>query len=283
MELVMEKRLRVLFPADAPVRVTVAGLGGTGSALGLSLARLMVHARQKGMKIDAFFIDPDVVEAKNVGRQYFTPADIGRNKAEVMAEWMNADWGLDITAMPVDLKKVSPSSCGYYNNGINIIAGCVDNAKARRTINGIWEGWWLDCGNDRNNGQVLIGNKKKDIAVAPELGLALSLPSPSLQSPDLLDEPPAPAIALDDVSCADLTLLDEQSLNINQAMATYAAQYLYNIVIKRELTSFTTYVSLEPPTARSLLITERNLEPWLKKDEPKKKKRGGRKPKAAQE
>lgn len=271
MKIEIEPQLRVLFPPGAPVSILVVGLGGTGSALALSLARLVYHARQKGMKLEVTFCDHDLVEERNVGRQYFAPCDAGRPKAEVMAEWINHDWGLDIRAAVLSFNE---REWNINAGAVNVMVGCVDNVNARRAMSRLTHNangrlWWLDCGNDNLNGQILIGNRKRgSVKIAAELGLAHDLPYPASQAPDLTREPrrrKAKAKPVDP-SCADLTLADEQGLHVNQAMAVYAAQYIYDIVIRRQLTTFATYVSLDPPAARSLPITAGHLVEYLAKE-----------------
>ena len=100
MELKIEKQYRVLLGDNKRVQIMLVGVGGTGSALALSLGRLAYHARSRGMQIDMAFVDHDLVEAKNVGRQCFCPAEIGYNKAECLALRLNLAFGLDIVATP---------------------------------------------------------------------------------------------------------------------------------------------------------------------------------------
>lgn len=280
-KMAIEQELVVRFPQDIPFRIALVGLGGTGSALALSVARLAYHARQHGHKMDVVFIDGDTVEPHNVGRQYFAPADIGRNKAEVMSEWINTDWGLDIVSVAENIDTGQTnliSSPGH----ISVIVGCVDNYLARLSIHKIlsWTNgrkqktWWIDCGNDRQNGQVLAGCTTRPLDeedLAPELGLVHVLPAPSMQLPEIVKEPSDDAekgtkeLAGDaDLSCAELTLLDEQGLHINQQMAVVAAQYLYQMVVLRELRTMATYVNLDPPTMRSTTITKTALAPFCK-------------------
>lgn len=267
MNLKIEPTWRVIYPNDKPVTVLVVGMGGTGSALGMLLAGILYHAKQKGIEVSAVFCDHDKVELKNCGRQFFSPADVDRNKAQVIAEWLNHDWGLDIKALP---ERFTSSLVNYPPHCLNLMVGCVDNHQARQEMAAFTEKadgkvWWLDCGNDRQNGQVLFGNVPAEaMKLSPALGLAHSLPHPAAQMPELVREPEGLDNAL--LSCAELTALEEQGLNINKAMAVCAAQYLHNVIFKRELDIFTSYVGLEPPTTRSLFINQSNLASWLPAD-----------------
>ncbi|MCP4517833.1 MAG: hypothetical protein GY824_21725, partial [Delftia sp.] len=79
------------------VNLVLVGCGGTGSFLALHLARLAWHAReQHGIEVALTFIDPDRVEARNVGRQNFVPAEIGACKAQSLASRYGLAFGLRI-------------------------------------------------------------------------------------------------------------------------------------------------------------------------------------------
>jgi hypothetical protein len=89
------------------------------------------------------------------------------------------------------------------------------------------------------------------------LGFCKGLPLPSLQDPALL-EPPPPADT-SALSCADLTVREEQSLMVNQMIAALAAQYVADFVLARRLTVFKSAFSLNPPLVHSSLISEASL------------------------
>ena len=66
-------------------RVDVIGAGATGTAVALELAKLGVRK----LHIHDF----DEVEEHNLANQYFGPADVGRNKAEALAELIERQTG----------------------------------------------------------------------------------------------------------------------------------------------------------------------------------------------
>ncbi|MCA9896042.1 MAG: ThiF family adenylyltransferase, partial [Anaerolineae bacterium] len=77
--------------------IVLVGCGGTGSQLARAVARMiysMKAARQSVPRV--CFIDPDVVELPNVGRQLFTHAEVGLHKAEALAWRFNYSLGLSI-------------------------------------------------------------------------------------------------------------------------------------------------------------------------------------------
>jgi PRTRC genetic system ThiF family protein len=257
-KLEIERRYRVEIGRPARYLITLVGCGGTGSFVALHLSRLAYHARGRhGFDVGLCFVDPDVVEEKNVGRQNFCPAEIGHNKARLLATRYSAAFGLEIQFAE---KSFGEDTVLIDHNAFTLIVGAVDNGAARKSIAEYVDAarglWWLDCGNHEHAGQILLGNRP-DLA-APEispLGFCSGLPLPSVQHPELLigvhRDAPHPA------SCADLALADVQSLMINQAMATYAAQYIYRLILTRDLDIYATYVDLVAGSARSLPITWR--------------------------
>ena len=256
--------LPYVVPAMAHVTVALVGCGGTGSHLAQSLARLAAHCRDTAgaPEVSLTFIDGDTVEPKNVGRQLFSDADVGTNKAQALAARFSAVFGLRIQAIPHMLAeavavRTLPGSYG-------IVIGAVDGAAGRRAITTQLGGisaaeWrlWLDCGNHESSGQVCIGSVLTASLLHRSLqaGICGRLPAPSLLYPELLKDAPKRRRA----DCAAAMQDNAQSLMVNQTMAAIAAQYLYQVIIRRRLTTFRTVVDLETLTMRSDPITARAL------------------------
>jgi len=117
--------------------------------------------------------------------------------------------------------------------------------------------WAIDSGNDRYNGQVLIGNITDVGHIKMDaLGLCNGLPSPYVQEPALL-EPDSSAQTL---SCAELTLAEEQSLMVNRMAAVVAGQYVTSFVLEKEVRQLGTVFNLDPPAMVSRLVTKTNLD-----------------------
>jgi len=146
----------------------------------------------------------------------------------------------------------------YSHTDTHLIIGCVDNYQGRQEIAKTVEGysgqlWAIDSGNAAFNGQILVGNTtNREHVQLGKLGLCTALPSPYLQEPNLLlaEEENQP------LSCADLTLREEQSLMVNRMAATITAQYVYNMSIRRQLTQLSTAFNLEPTVMTPTFITE---------------------------
>lgn len=242
------KARRFLLPAWGECDLILAGCGGTGSWLAPALVRIATMLAGK-QTINVTFIDPDTVEEKNVYRQNFCRAEVGMPKAQALALRYSASWGTEIAYRVSRFK----DAAGSISNGI--IIGCVDKPAARREIAddiGVrtWRNvYWLDCGNEKEYGQVLFGGGLKKEKEVP--GYCGGLPLPSEQAPDIIkDRPEAEPV----VSCAEMMALESQGMAINQRMAAEAADYLVRLLVTRDLRKYATFVDLASGTARSEYI-----------------------------
>ena len=254
----------VMAPADR-LTVVLVGVGGTGSALAPALARLAHHLRGIGVTMKMFFVDHDTIESRNILRQNFSASEVGYPKADALAFRLSALFGLSITSIPVPFSaaRFGEWTAGSERRpGANLIIAAVDNYVARREIAEVvaaHDGRWhcLEVANEHESGQVLLGNVTEPDAVkVDKLGLCSGLPSPYVQEPMLLEPPPADA---DPLSCADLTLREEQSLVVNQMAAAIAADYAYQFLVRREVVQMATYFALGPVTVKSAPLTEANI------------------------
>lgn len=212
----MTKRYQVQLGAISGAQLILVGCGGTGSFLALHLARLAYDARERhGLALQLTFVDPDRVEAGNLGRQNFCPAEVGANKALALAWRYSAAFGLPITA---HTRAFQPSDVPNWVSVQQpvVLVGAVDNAAARRVLHEtcVARGgrvWWLDCGNHDQAGQVLLGCSEEPAPRLHALGYCDRLPLPSMQCPELLvDELRAPV-----GSCAERVQRAEQFLMVN--------------------------------------------------------------------
>jgi molybdopterin-synthase adenylyltransferase len=84
-----------LLESREPIRILLAGVGGTGSRVlsGLRHIHLALLAFDRpGLEVIA--LDPDTVSEANLVRQAFYPADVGRSKAVVLVNRLNLACGL---------------------------------------------------------------------------------------------------------------------------------------------------------------------------------------------
>ena len=158
------------------LKIFIIGGGGTGSFAVMAIARLAFELQRIGKTVEITIIDPDRVERGNIPRSNFCAAEIGRFKAQTLAERISLAWGLEVSHINEKLdyeKHIKPGGNGFKE--LTILVGCVDNHLARREIHrtlnessryrshDVPEMWWIDGGNGKSSGQVLIGSSvKKD-------------------------------------------------------------------------------------------------------------------------
>ncbi|MBI4499075.1 MAG: ThiF family adenylyltransferase [Chloroflexi bacterium] len=221
--------------------IVLVGCGGTGGFLAEAVCRLLI-----GRPARLYLVDMDRVEQHNVARQAFDRTDVGHYKAEVLANRLARRFGREVgySVLPYD-RDLHAQVFGNPSSGLRLLLGCVDNAAARRAIAATlddrnWNAayrpppqgvWWVDGGNGRNAGQVLLGNVTRAEGVRgaflPDPGVCRALPAPSLQRPDLLDTPPEPQPALD---CAEAITAGTQGPTINQVVAAIMASYVEKLL-----------------------------------------------------
>lgn len=250
------------------LRFLVVGAGGTGSFAVPAIARLIYELKQQQNKsAEMLIVDPDLVENENIPRSNFCFAEVGRYKAQTLAERVSTAWGIEtsFSCEKFDAEKHLKSSTSDYRS-LTIIVGCVDNYLARREMHRALDElrsygdasrvWWIDGGNGKTSGQVLLGSTTKPLK--PEqyftgTSICRALPSPSLQHRDLLE--PEKLEAMSVASCPERVRLGEQGLNINQRVAIEMVEMLSSLLLTRDLRRFAAYFELESGTTRSLYST----------------------------
>ncbi|MBK7180726.1 MAG: ThiF family adenylyltransferase [Chloroflexi bacterium] len=273
--LTIEPTYRVLLGEVSHFRILQVGCGGTGSALALALGGLACHARQKGIRVELTLVDHDVIQPGNIGRQSFAAASAvaggiagGIAKCVDLAARLNAAYGLDVAAWPQ--RYTHPLGERWLSGGaerraqVHLLIDCVDNTAARqemaRTVKA-HDGslWLLSCGNERVNGQVLMGNTGRPETIRlDKLGLCTGLPYPYLQEPGLLEDGGEETA----VSCAEMAEQEAQSLMVNRLAATVAGHLVTEMVLKRQVTQMGCYFSLEPLAMRGVPVTASSLAPF---------------------
>jgi PRTRC genetic system ThiF family protein len=204
-----------------PVKICLIGVGGTGSEVLASLARIDYAIRElghPGLHVTAW--DGDVVERPNIGRQAFYPADLGQNKATITIQRINYLYGRDWVAMPrmLDINE----DCSGMN--CDLLITCVDVAQFRADLakcqNNLYSRClWLDTGNGESTGQVILGR----------LGHANENP---IKLPSVFDFYPELDGMVDNntPSCSMEVALSNQDLPINRAIANVAMQLIWSLL-----------------------------------------------------
>ncbi len=208
---------------ERPWRVIVVGAGGTGSAVLPALARLhhaMIELGHPG-GIECTVYDDDTVSPTNVGRQGFYPNDVGSYKASLIVNRLNMLMGTNWRAVTQRLN----GRTALFN--VDLVIGCVDTRAARKAILdtvGETAAYYLDCGNDTDRGQVVLGQTmpRRQRKTSP-----LRLPHVGELFPDLVD--PSKDADDDTPSCSMADALRKQSLVINSAIAVQAFNLLWTL------------------------------------------------------
>jgi len=246
--------------------IVIAGLGGTGSQLARSVARLIFDRKRRNLHVPRLvFIDPDIVQEHNVGRQMFTSQDAQAraHKAAVLGQRFNFALGLDIHWMTEPL-----NSERHLKHGC-LVLGCVDNHIARAEIARKEDCLWIDCGNGYDHGQVVIGNAGDRQRVLDSLKSANRvcryLPHAGLLFPALLEPDPEEAqpLTAPDASCAELVVRGDQSLLVNDLMAIVAAQYVAKLLNREPIQTFISFVSTAQIAVRSQVISPEAILSYL--------------------
>lgn len=144
----------------------VIGAGGNGGYYIPNLARAVSLANHK-LRLtkrplhQITIIDADDVEDKNLTRQNFLRADVGKKKAEVLANRYGRAFGLEIQYMDAYIDSPKMLLEIIKNGPTPVIVGAVDNNKTRKLIYDVFKQrngtFWLDAGNEEWGGQVVLG------------------------------------------------------------------------------------------------------------------------------
>lgn len=110
--------------------IVLVGCGGTGGFLAEAICHLLI-----GRPGRLYLVDPDRVEPHNVARQAFDRRDVGRFKADVLAERLARGFEREVSSSVVPYgRELHAGVFGDSSRDLHLLVGCVDNAAARRAI-----------------------------------------------------------------------------------------------------------------------------------------------------
>lgn len=221
-----------------PVTIFVVGAGGTGSQVITNLARMDIALQalgHPGLHVTVF--DPDIITEANIGRQLFSPAELGQNKAMAIVTRINrffgSTWVAEGSHYPLRTPdKESPKLA-------NIIITCTDNVRSRldlwRFLKGFREInisnekvpiYWMDFGNAQTTGQVIIGNIRNKIT-QPTSGEYMPVPKMNV----ITEEVKYSTVKEKDSgpSCSLAQALNKQDLFINSMLAQVGCDILWRM------------------------------------------------------
>jgi molybdopterin/thiamine biosynthesis adenylyltransferase len=244
------------FALNKPTKIFMLGAGGTGGHVAPNLYR-MLFSLDRAMKI--IIADGDLVEEKNLIRQNFISADLGRNKAQVIAERYASAFGMEIhyiSSFIEDekslLELVKPDRYqappyDYYRTeeSLSILVGCVDNNKSRKLCHDVFMKSnnliYLDAGNGEFGGQVVCGIRRKGKTYYKPVGELY----PDVLELDDTDKFPT------ELSCAEAAVSAPQTIVANVMASTAIISYLYSILVlgsieTRSVTFSTKTLNMKP-------------------------------------
>jgi len=241
------------FAMDKPVKIIMLGAGGTGGHAAPHLYRLL-HTLNRPVKV--IIADGDIVEEKNLVRQNFVSADLGRNKAQVLAERYASAFGMEVHYIPDFIEDESKLAelvepdryhtgtySRVYEEGHSILIGAVDNNRSRQLCHQVFTKAdniiYLDSGNGEFTGQIVCGIRRSGQTYYKPIGELY---------PDVLDDTDKFPTEL---SCAEAAVSAPQSITANIMAATAVVSYLYNILVLgsidvRSVTFSTKTVNMKP-------------------------------------
>lgn len=202
-----------------------------------------------------FELGADEVTNANVGRQLYSPADIGCNKAVIAIQRVNRFFGLGWIGAPQMYNSDNSQNTG------NILITCVDSAKARLKISKLAKNhkkdhvanklfYWLDFGNLKTTGQVILGsigdikqppsdanNQIKTLKTVTQL-FDLTLIKEENQGP----------------SCSLAEAIGKQDLFINSTLANLGCNLLWKLFTDGKIDYHGLYLNLETMQTRPIKI-----------------------------
>lgn len=230
---------RLINPTN-PISLNLIGVGGTGSHLLTALARLnhaMIAMDHPGIFVQVF--DDDRVTEANQGRQLFADAEVGQYKGSALVSRINRFFGTNWRAIP---KRFTDENLASFpdKGKANIYITCVDTAGARFEVAKILERrkdhdrydrnkalYWMDFGNSRYSGQVVlatVGEIKQPASEkytpVPDMPFVTDTFRDLLLQSDEDDDLP---------SCSLAEALTKQDLFINGTLADLGASLLWNL------------------------------------------------------
>lgn len=239
------------------VTVDLVGMGGTGSQVITSLARIneaLTSMGHPGLHVRSW--DSDMVSSANIGRQLFSSSDIGINKAIVLTTRINRFFGYEWEAVPESFGGKASS---------NITITCVDSAMARIMIGMHIEGekkakknpsdrriYWLDMGNLAKTGQVVLGTlfpvpqPKSDYKTRPALA-TVTKKFPQLKKLIDKEKDLGP-------SCSLAEALNKQDLFINSTLAQLGSNLIWKLFREGMIKHHGCYLNLETMNANPMPI-----------------------------
>jgi len=230
-----------------PISVNLIGAGGTGSKVLTALMEInesLIALGHPGLQVRLW--DDDIVTSANLGRQRFFESETGLYKSVALINRINRCIGTHWKAKTVKFEKDKFGRIPEKSRAIITIT-CVDNVQTRFGVADILKEldyrrhyqdepkYWLDFGNSRDTGQVLLStigeitqpNSEKYQTVA-SLSFVTDEFGELLKQSEQEDNTP---------SCSLAEALEHQDLFINSSLAQMGCSLLWNL-FRRGMTEY---------------------------------------------
>lgn len=245
---------RIVEPTQNLISIDLIGCGGTGSLLLPIIARFayaLKDARQLDIHVNVY--DDDEVDIVNPCRQGFSKFETGLNKAVAYLNRLNMFWDYSWNAC---MERYPNPSVKHPSK---IIISATDNKKSRYEIerfikrnnrknkenNESHVYYWLDIGNTRDTGNIILTDLK-------------NLPSVTQYYTDDVEDVSVP-------SCSIAQSLESQNILINQYMATLGAQMLWDLLNNKELDYSGMFVNAKTLKINKIKINDGNTKAKTKR------------------
>jgi PRTRC genetic system ThiF family protein len=248
-----------------PVTINLIGAGGTGSQFLTALGRMnhaLIALHHPGLMVRVF--DDDKVEPANLGRQLFPTADLGQYKAVALVNRINLFFGTNWKAITEKYNRETIQASPDLRMA-ELTVSCVDTVAARFEIAELLTGldrqttymrnrplYWLDFGNSRDTGQVVLSTltaieqpASKKFKVVDRLPLVTTEFKELLQTSETADNTP---------SCSLAEALTKQDLFINSALANLGASLLWQLFREGMLTNRGFFLNLREFKTQALKV-----------------------------
>jgi PRTRC genetic system ThiF family protein len=250
------------------VRIGLVGVGGNGSRVLTGLAELnaamLALGHPGGLHVVSF--DPDKVSTANQARQPFADADVGLYKSIVLTQRVNMFYQTAWEAVPRAF-----AESGEVSRQFDILISCVDTVKGRRAIHKALSRsrfsaplYWLDLGNRRRDGQVILGepfdpegstvsssewaskgSKAAKSVVRPRLPTVMDVYPEMLTGEYVEDKGP---------SCSLAEALDHQDLFVNRHVSNWGLQLLDDLFRRGGVDHCAVFINLEDGSVNSMPV-----------------------------
>ena len=230
-----------LINATNPVTVNLIGAGGTGSNMLTALAKInhcLTVLGDPGLQVNVW--DDDTVTEANRGRQLFAHAEVGLCKSVALVSRYNRFFGTNWKA--IQQKFSNTMHCPNGEHETSIYISCVDNVPSRFEIASMLKNlgsdrdnnrnrplYWMDFGNSRDTGQVILSTiteirqpKSKLYRAVGKLSMITDEFKTLLENETGNNEP----------SCSLAEALEKQDLFINPSLVDMGGSLLWRMFQK---------------------------------------------------